>query len=160
MSPAAGPTPAVTTAARAGIEYEVHRYDHDPEAPSYGQEAALALGLPVERVFKTLVVSVDDRFVVAVVPVSGELDLKALAKVLGGRRATMAHPSEAERATGYIIGGISPLGQKRKLPVVVDRTASSWSTIFVSAGRRGLEIELAPADLVRLAGARLAAVAR
>lgn len=160
MSPAAGPTPAVTSAARAGIDYEVHRYDHDPEAPSYGLEAAQALGLPAERVFKTLVVSVDERFVVAVVPVSGELDLKALAAAVGGRKATMAHPSEAERATGYIIGGISPLGQKRKLPVVIDRTASSWSTIFVSAGRRGLEIELAPADLVRLARAQVAAVAR
>ncbi len=160
MSPAAGPTPAVTSAARAGIDYEVHRYDHDPEAPSYGLEAAQALGVPAERVFKTLVVSVDERFVVAVVPVSGELDLKALAAAVGGHKATMAHPSEAERATGYIIGGISPLGQKRKLPVVVDRTASSWSTIFVSAGRRGLEIELAPADLVRLAGAQIAPVAR
>jgi Cys-tRNA(Pro)/Cys-tRNA(Cys) deacylase len=160
MSPAAGPTPAVTTAARAGIDYELHRYDHDPDAPSYGLEAAEALGLPVERVFKTLVVSVDERFVIAVVPVSGELDLKALAAVVGGRKAAMAHPLEAERATGYIVGGISPLGQKRKLPVVVDRTASSWTTIFVSAGRRGLEIELAPADLVRLAGAQIAAVAR
>ena len=160
MSPAAGPTPAVTIAARAGIDYEVHRYDHDPESPSYGQEAAQALGQPPERVFKTLVVCVDERFVVAVVPVSGEVDLKALAAAVGGRKAVMAHPSEAERATGYIIGGISPLGQKRKLTVVVDRTANSWTTIFVSAGRRGLEIELAPVDLVRLAGARVAPVAR
>jgi Cys-tRNA(Pro)/Cys-tRNA(Cys) deacylase len=160
MSPAAGPTPAVTTAARAGIDYEVHRYEHDPEAPSYGLEAAEALGLPVERVLKTLVVSVDDRFVIAVVPVGGELDLKALAAVVGGRKAALAHPSEAERATGYVVGGISPLGQKRKLPVVVDRAAMSWGTIFVSAGRRGLELELAPADLVRLAGAQVAPVAR
>ena len=160
MSPAAGPTPAVTTAARAGIDYELHRYDHDPEAPSYGQEAADSLGLPAERVFKTLVVTVDDRFIVAVVPVATELDLKALAAVVGGRKALLAHPSEAERATGYVVGGISPLGQKRKLPVVVDKTATSWATIFVSGGRRGLEIELAPADLVRLAGAQIAPVAR
>jgi Cys-tRNA(Pro)/Cys-tRNA(Cys) deacylase len=160
LSPAAGPTPAVTVAARAGIDYEVHRYDHDPDAPSYGQEAAEALGLADERVFKTLVVNVDDRFVVAVVPVSGELDLKKLAAAVGGRKAAMAHPSEAERATGYVVGGISPLGLKRRLPVVVDRAATAWGTIFVSAGRRGLEIELAAADLVRLAGAQVASVAR
>jgi Cys-tRNA(Pro)/Cys-tRNA(Cys) deacylase len=160
VSPADGPTPAVTRVARAGVDYEVHRYDHDPDAPSYGLEAADALGVPVERVFKTLVATVDERFVVAVVPAGGELDLKALAAAVGGRRAAMAHPSEAERATGYVIGGISPLGQKRRLPVIVDRTAGSWDTIFVSAGRRGLELEIAPADLVRLAGADMAAVAR
>jgi Cys-tRNA(Pro)/Cys-tRNA(Cys) deacylase len=160
MSPAAGPTPAVTAAAHAGVEFEIHRYDHDPDAPSYGEEAADALGVAHERVFKTLVVNVDGKLAVAVVPVSGELDLKALASSLGGRKAVMALPLEAERATGYVVGGISPLGQKRRLPVVVDATAESWDTVYVSAGRRGLELELTPADLVRLARARVAAVGR
>ncbi len=160
MSPAAGPTPAVTLAARAGVAFEVHRYDHDPDEPSYGSEAAEALGVDPDRVFKTLVVVADGRLAVAVVPVSGELDLKKLAGALGARRAAMAHPTEAERATGYVIGGISPLGQKRKLATVVDAGASRFPTIFVSAGRRGLELELPPADLVRLAGATVAAVGR
>ncbi len=160
MSPAAGPTPAVTLAARAGVAFEVHRYDHDPDEPSYGAEAAEALGVDPDRVFKTLVVVADERLAVAVVPVSGELDLKKLAGALGARKAAMAHPTEAERATGYVVGGISPLGQKRKLATVVDASASRFPTIFVSAGRRGLELELPPADLVRLAGAAVAAVGR
>ena len=157
MSPA-GPTLAVRRVALAGVDYKLHRYDHDPDAESYGEEAATALGVVAERVFKTLVTLVDDRHVVVVVPVSGELDLKALAAVLGARKAVMAHPVDAERVTGYVVGGISPLGQKRRLPVVVDTTASAWETIFVSAGRRGLELELAPADLVCLAGAHVAPV--
>ncbi|MHB8506813.1 MAG: Cys-tRNA(Pro) deacylase [Acidimicrobiales bacterium] len=160
MSPASGPTPAVTSAARAGVAFEVHRYDHDPDEPSYGAEAAEALAVDPDRVFKTLVALADGRLAVAVVPVSGELDLKRLARALGARRAEMAHPSEAERATGYVVGGISPLGQKRKLPTVLDASASQYPTIFVSAGRRGLELELAPADLARLAGATVAAVGR
>jgi Cys-tRNA(Pro)/Cys-tRNA(Cys) deacylase len=160
VSPAAGPTPAVTVVARAGVEFDVHRYDHDPDAPSYGAEAAEALGVDPERVFKTLVVLVDGKPAVAVVPVTGELDLKALAASLGGRKAEMAHPNEAERVTGYVVGGISPLGQKRKLRTVVDASASRWPTVFVSAGRRGLELELPPGDLTRLAGAELAAVGR
>lgn len=160
MSPVAGPTPAVTVAARAGVDFEIHRYDHDPDEPSYGEEAAEMLGVEPDRVYKTLVVLVDDRLAVAVVPVSGELDLKKLAAALGARKAVMAHPSEAERATGYVVGGISPLGQKRRLPTVLDATAERWPTIFVSGGRRGLELELAPADLARLAGATVAAVGR
>ncbi len=160
MSPVAGPTPAVTVAARAGVDFEIHRYDHDPDEPSYGEEAAEMLGVEPDRVYKTLVVLVDDRLAVAVVPVSGELDLKQLAAALGARKAVMAHPSEAERATGYVVGGISPLGQKRRLPTVLDASAERWPTIFVSGGRRGLELELAPADLARLAGATVAAVGR
>ncbi|HET9072385.1 MAG TPA: Cys-tRNA(Pro) deacylase [Acidimicrobiales bacterium] len=160
MSPVAGPTPAVTVAARAGVDFEIHRYDHDPDEPSYGEEAAEMLGVEPDRVYKTLVVLVDDRLAVAVVPVSGELDLKKLAAALGARKAVMAHPSEAERATGYVVGGISPLGQKRRLPTVLDASAERWPTIFVSGGRRGLELELAPADLARLAGATVAAVGR
>lgn len=160
MSPASGPTPAVTVAARAGVEFRVHRYDHDPDAPSYGTEAAEALGLDPDRVFKTLVVLVDTRPTVAVVAVSGELDLKALAAAMGARRAAMAHPAEAERLTGYVVGGISPLGQKRRLPTVLDAGAQRWPTVYVSAGRRGLELEIAPADLARLTGATVAAVGR
>ena len=160
MSPQSGPTPAVTAAARAGVDFEVHRYDHDPEEPSYGQEAAEMLGVDEDRVFKTLVAFVDGHLAVAVVPVSGQLDLKRLAAALGGHKASMVHPSEAERATGYVVGGISPLGQKRKLPTVVDSSAERWSTIFVSGGRRGLELEIAPADLARLVGAKLAPLAR
>lgn len=118
------------------------------------------LGVDEDRVFKTLVAFVDGRLAVAVVPVSGELDLKRFAAVLGGRKAVMAHPSEAERATGYVVGGISPLGQRRKLPTVVDSSAERWPTIYVSGGRRGLELELAPADLARLVGARLAPIGR
>lgn len=160
MSPAPGPTPAVTMVARSGVEFEVHRYDHDPDAPSYGEEAADSLDVDPDRVFKTLVTLVDERPVVAVVPVSGELDLKALAAVVEGRRAVMAHPAEAERLTGYVVGGISPLAQKRRLTTVVDASAGNWPTVFVSAGRRGLELEMAAADLVRLTGARLAPVRR
>jgi Cys-tRNA(Pro)/Cys-tRNA(Cys) deacylase len=160
LSPPSGPTPAVTVAARAGVDFDVHRYDHDPDEPSYGREAAEMLGVDEDRVFKTLVAFVDGRLAVAVVPVSGELDLKRFAAVLGGRKAVMAHPSEAERATGYVVGGISPLGQRRKLPTVVDSSAERWPTIYVSGGRRGLELELAPADLARLVGARLAPIGR
>lgn len=146
--------------ARAGVEFRVHRYDHDPDAPSYGEEAAEALDVDPDRVYKTLVALVDGRPVVAVVPVSGELDLKALAAALGGHRAVMAHPAEAERLTGYVVGGISPLGQKRRITTVVDSGAGRWPTVFVSAGRRGLELELPPADLIRLSGARPAGIAR
>lgn len=160
MSPADGPTPAVTVAARAGVDFDIHRYDHDPEADSYGAEAADAMGVEPERVFKTLVALADGRPVVAVVPVSGQLDLKALAKALGARRAAMAHPSEAERYTGYVVGGISPFGHKRRLDVVVDSSAHAWSTVYVSAGRRGLELQLAPEALVALARARVAPIAR
>lgn len=153
-------TPATVAAKRAKIAFTLHSYDHDPAAASYGLEAATALGLSPERVFKTLVASVDGALTVAVVPVVSSLDLKALAKAAGGKKAAMADQREAERATGYVAGGISPLGQKRRLPTYLDASAESFETIHVSAGRRGLEIELAPADLLRLTSGALAPLAR
>ncbi|MFD0904073.1 Cys-tRNA(Pro) deacylase [Actinomadura sediminis] len=155
-----GGTPATVAAAKAKIEHTLHPYEPDPEAESYGAAAADALGVPHERIFKTLLAEVDGNLTVAVVPVSGSLDLKALAAAAGGKRAKMADPRDAERATGYVVGGISPLGQRRRLPTVLDESASALPTVYVSAGRRGLQIELRPADLVRLTGARVAAVAR
>jgi len=145
-----GGTPATVALTRAGIGFRLHEYAHDPRAESYGLEAATALGLDPARVFKTLMASVDGRLTVAVVPVSGQLDLKALARAVGGSRAAMAEVSAAERATGYVAGGISPLGQRRPHPTVVDSTALDHPTVFVSAGRRGLDLEIAPADLVRI----------
>lgn len=153
-------TPATVAASRAGVEFTTHAYEHDPSAPSYGEEAAEALGVPPERVFKTLVADVDGALTVAVVPVSASLDLKALASAAGGKRATMAEPAAAERTTGYVLGGISPLGQRRALPTVVDASVSSHETVCVSAGRRGLEIELAPGDLVALTCGTTAPIAR
>ena len=156
-----GETPALRAAVRAGIRHRVHRYEHDPAAGSYGLEAAERLGVDPERVFKTLVGQVEGAgMAVAVVPVTATLDLKALAKAAGGKRAALAPPDEAERATGYVIGGISPLGQRRRLPTFVDGSAAGFDTIFVSAGRRGLELELAPADLLRLTAGELAPLAR
>ena len=140
-------TPAVLAAEKAGIVFSVHEYAHDPKAPSYGLEAAEKLGIDPARVFKTLVADVDGTATVAIVPVEAELDLKAL-----GKRAAMARPADAERITGYVTGGISPLGQRRRLPTVLDDSALALDTIHVSAGRRGLEIELAPADLLALTG--------
>ena len=148
-------TPAIAAAARAGLVFTVHEYDHDPRAESFGLEAVQKLGLDPARVFKTLVADVDGALIVAVVPVGGQLDLRAL-----GKRARMAEPKAAERATGYVTGGISPLGQRRALPTVVDESALAFETIHVSAGRRGLELELAPRDLVGLTGARVARIAR
>ena len=145
-----GGTPATVALARAGIAFRLHEYTHDPRAESYGLEAAEALGLDPARVFKTLMASVDGRLAVAVVPVSGQLDLKALARALGASRASMAEVAVAERATGYVAGGISPVGQRRAHPTVVDSTALDHPSIFVSAGRRGLDLEIAPADLVRI----------
>jgi Cys-tRNA(Pro)/Cys-tRNA(Cys) deacylase len=142
------------------VVFTLHAYDHDPRAASFGEEAVAALGVEAGRVFKTLLADVDGRLVVAVVPVAGRLDLKALAGAVGGRRAAMADPAAAERATGYVVGGISPLGQRRRLPTVVDASAAGHATIMVSAGRRGLEIELDPADLVRLTEAVTAPVGR
>lgn len=155
-----GGTPATTALSAASVEFTVHDYAHDPRSESYGEEAAAALGIPAERVFKTLLANVDGVLTVAVVPVSGQLDLKALARAVGGRKASMADPKAAERSTGYVVGGISPLGQKRAHPTVVDTTALDHPTIFVSAGRRGLEVEVAPADLVRLTAAVTAPVGR
>ena len=153
-------TRATDLLARLKIPYTVHSYEHDPRAGAYGLEAAAALGVPPERVFKTLVAEVDERLTVAVVPVAGSLDLKALAGAAGGKKARMADPAAAERATGYVTGGISPVGQRRRLPVVVDASATAFATVFCSAGRRGLQIELAPADLIRAAGAAVAPIAR
>jgi Cys-tRNA(Pro)/Cys-tRNA(Cys) deacylase len=164
---AAAGTRAVDQLKRAGVEFTVHEYAvHETGAgdrgrrTSYGEDAAAALGVDPARIHKTLIASVDGQLVVAIVPVAGELDLKALAEAVGGRRATMAEPTDAERATGYVRGGISPLGQRRRLETVVDSGAAAWPTILVSAGRRGLQVEVAPADLARLTGARLAAIAR
>jgi Cys-tRNA(Pro)/Cys-tRNA(Cys) deacylase len=153
-------TRATDQLARLGVAHTVHRYPHDPRHPSYGQEASEALGVPPARVFKTLIADVDGRLTVAVVPVSGTLDLKALAAAVGGKKAAMAEPTAAERATGYVTGGITSLGLRKPLPVVVDASALGHDTVFCSAGQRGVEIELAPADLVAAASARVAAIAR
>ncbi|QIP86962.1 Cys-tRNA(Pro) deacylase [Streptomyces sp. Tu 2975] len=155
-----GGTPATVALTAAGIPFTVHTYDHDPSSPSYGEEAAEALGVSPDRVFKTLVADVDGALTVAVVPVAGRLDLKALASAVGGKRATMADPAAAERTTGYVRGGISPLGQRKRLPTVLDASASAHGTICVSAGRRGLEVELSPTDLASLTSATLAPIAR
>jgi len=155
-----GGTPATVALEAAGVAFTVHAYDHDPAAASYGGEAAQALGVGAERVFKTLVADVDGTLTVGVVPVSGQLDLKALAAAVGGKRAAMADPAAAERSSGYVLGGISPLGQRRALRTVVDDSALAHPTVFVSAGRRGLEVELTPADLVALTGARTAPIGR
>lgn len=153
-------TPATVAATEAGVGFTTHAYTHDPAAPSYGEEAAEALGVPPERVLKTLVAEVDGALTIAVVPVSASLDLKALAAAVGGKRATMADPAAAERTTGYVRGGISPLGQRKRLPTVLDASATGHPTVCVSAGRRGLEIELAPGDLAELTGAITARLAR
>ncbi|WP_432251973.1 Cys-tRNA(Pro) deacylase [Streptomyces sp. HNM1019] len=153
-------TPATTALTAAGTDFTVHSYEHDPAAPSYGEEAAQALGVAPERVFKTLVASVDDRLTVAIVPVSATLDLKALASAVGGKRATMADPAVAERTTGYVRGGISPLGQRKRLPTALDASADAHETICVSAGRRGLEVELSPRDLASLTDAVVSPIAR
>ncbi|MGZ8437018.1 MAG: Cys-tRNA(Pro) deacylase [Candidatus Limnocylindrales bacterium] len=160
-------TRAIDLVRRSGVEHRVHAYEpserHGRERdarPSYGREAAAALGLEPGRIFKTLVASVDGRLVLAVVPADRELDLKALADAVDGRRAEMADAASAERATGYVIGGISPMGSRRALPVVIDATAPAHSSVFVSAGRRGLQLELAPADLIALTGALVAPIAR
>ena len=159
-------TRAIDVARRAGVMHTVHEYAHDDRASvraggaGYALEAVAALGIEAGRVFKTIVVSVDGRLGLAVVPADTEVDLKAVADALGGRKAAIAPAAEAEKATGYVLGGISPLGTRRPLPVVVDVSASSFPTIHVSAGRRGLEIELAVTDLVRLTSGRLAPIAR
>ena len=147
-------TPAIVAVEQAGIAFRLHEYDHDPRTPSYGREAVEKLGLEPERVFKTLVADVDGTLTVVVLPVEAQLDLRAL-----GKRTRLAETKAAERSTGYVAGGISPVGQRRSLPTVVDESALAFETIHVSAGRRGLELELAPADLVALTSARTAAVA-
>jgi Cys-tRNA(Pro)/Cys-tRNA(Cys) deacylase len=155
-----GGTPAVQALQAAGVVHTLHPYPHDPRAESFGLEAAQVLGVDPARVFKTQLADVDGRLVVAVVPVTGRLDLKALARAMKARKATMADPDVAERATGYVVGGISPLGQKRSHPTVVDVSAQEHETVLVSGGRRGLDVELAPRDLVRLTDATVAAIAQ
>jgi Cys-tRNA(Pro)/Cys-tRNA(Cys) deacylase len=152
-------TPATALLARSKIDFSLHPYDHDPRAEAYGDEAAAALGVPPERIFKTLIASIDGKLTCAVVPVAGRLDLKALAAAVGGKRGEMAEPAVAARATGYVVGGISPLGHRSQLPVVVDSSATAFETVYVSAGRRGLQVQLAPADLVRAANAKTAPIA-
>lgn len=159
-------TRAIEAAKRAGVPHMVHEYAHDDRASlraggrGYALEAVEALGIDAGRVFKTIVVSVDGRLGIAIVPADVEVDLKAVADALGGRRAAIAQPGEAEKATGYVLGGISPLGTRRPLPTVLDASAADHVTIHVSAGRRGLEIELAASDLLALTKGVAAPVAR
>lgn len=160
MSAASPSTPATVALERAGVPFTPHVYEHHDSVTSFGEEAAAALGLREDQVFKTLVVSVDGDLAVAVVPVADRLDLKAIAAAVGGKKASLADPALAERRTGYVVGGISPVGQRTPLRTVLDASASDHPTIFVSGGRRGFDIELAPADLVRLTGASTAAIAR
>ncbi|MGO4490916.1 Cys-tRNA(Pro) deacylase [Arthrobacter sp. 2YAF22_2] len=151
-------TPATAALAAAGVPFVAHPYSHDPAAASYGLEAAEVLGIDPARVFKTLMVDVDGRLAVGVVPVSGNLDLKAMAAALGGKKAAMADPTTAERRTGYVLGGISPLGQRQPSPTVVDESALELESMLVSGGRRGLDLELSPAALIKLTGASTARI--
>ncbi len=155
-----GGTPATVALNREGIAFTLRAYEHDPGAESYGLEAATALGVEPERVLKTLLVAVDTQLVVGIVPVSGQLDLKAVAAAVGGKRAEMADPKVAERTTGYVVGGISPVGQRKQLPTVLDESALGFDTVLVSGGKRGLDLELSPHDLVRVTGATVAAIGR
>jgi Cys-tRNA(Pro)/Cys-tRNA(Cys) deacylase len=155
-----GGTPATTALATAGVAFTPRAYAHDPATESYGLEAARALGVDPDRMFKTLLVAGDDGLAVGIVPVARLLDLKAMAAALGVKRVVMAEPAVAERATGYVVGGISPVGQRRLLPTVLDASAASFGTILVSGGRRGLDLELAPADLLRVTQGRTAPIAR
>ena len=152
-------TPAINAAKKNKIPYKVHQYTHDPAHDSYGKEAAEQLGITEERVYKTLVVQLDKRsLTVAIIPVSSMLSMKQIAKAAGGKKAAMADKELVERTTGYVLGGVSPLGQKKRLLTVIDNSAKDFSTIFVSAGRRGLEIELNPADLAALTTATFAQI--
>jgi Cys-tRNA(Pro)/Cys-tRNA(Cys) deacylase len=157
---ATGSTPATIALTEAGVRFLAHSYEHDAANTNYGLEAASALGLDPEQVFKTLLADVDGVIVVAIVPVTGTLDLRALARAIGGKKAVMADPAVAQRRTGYILGGISPIGQKNSHPTVLDETAELYPSIFVSGGRRGFDVELSPADLLRVTGGTVAAIAR
>jgi Cys-tRNA(Pro)/Cys-tRNA(Cys) deacylase len=150
-------TPAINAAKKNKISYHVHEYSHDASSESYGDEAAQKLGISSERVFKTLVVSIDNKaLVVAIIPVSSMLSMKLIAKAYGGKKAIMALKTDVERSTGYVLGGVSPLGQKKRLNTFIDSSALQFTTVFVSAGKRGLEIELSPQDLQQLTQAKLA----
>ena len=159
-----GATPATKALSAAGLEFVERAYEHDPAATSYGLEAAEALGVEPERVLKTLLAQTDltrdHGLVVAIVPVDHQLDLKAVAAAVGAKKASMADPSDAERVTGYVVGGISPIGQKRSLTTVLDESATAHETVLVSGGRRGFDIELSPTALVQVTGAQLAAIAK
>lgn len=155
-----GGTPATVALTRAGVAFTTHAYEHDPSAASYGMEAAEVLGLPHEQVFKTLLADVDGALVVGIVPVARKLDLKALAAAVGGKKAVMADPAVAERTTGYVVGGISPLGQRKSLRTVVDASALDHATVYVSGGKRGFDLGLAPQDLVAQTRATTAPIAR
>ncbi len=159
MAKATG-TPATTALDRAKVSFTVHTYAHDPRAASFGLEAANALGIDPARVFKTLLIEADGRLGVGVVPVDSQLDLKAVAAALGAKKAVLADSTVAERVTGYVVGGISPIGQKRALPTVLDGSATAYSTVLVSGGRRGLDVELSPTDLLTLTHGIVASIAR
>lgn len=153
-------TPAINTAKKANIHFDIHEYQHDAASESYGLEAAEKLGIAAEQVFKTLVVKLDGKaLAVGIVPVTMQLGLKQIAKVAGAKKAVMAVPAEVERATGYVLGGVSPLGQKKRLVTYIDASAKAFSSVYVSAGRRGLEIELAANDLAMLCQADFAPLA-
>ena len=150
-------TPAINAAKKINLLYHLHEYIHEAVSKSYGDEAAKKLGLSSERVFKTLIVNLDNKtLVVAVLPVSAMLSMKLIAKVFSGKKATMADKTAVERSTGYVLGGVSPLGQKKPLKTVIDSSAQQFTTMFVSAGKRGLEIELSPQDLQQATQAKLA----
>lgn len=156
-------TPATTALDAAGIAYTLHPYDHDPANRHFGDEAAAALGVDPLRIFKTLVVDTGTGrppLAVAVLPVAAQLDLKAMATALGVKKVDLADPAAAARSSGYLVGGISPIGQKTALPTVIDETAELFDTVYVSAGRRGLQVELAPGDLLRVTGGEFADIAR
>lgn len=155
-------TPATVLLDRARVAYTVHTYTHDPAAPSFGLEAAEALGLPPAQVFKTLLADTEGRTgtVVGIVPVTGSLDLKALAAAVGAKKAAMADPNDAQRLTGYVVGGISPIGTKRTLTTVIDESATGYDVVYVSGGRRGLDLGIAPADLIAVLDARVARIRR
>lgn len=154
-------TPAIAALVRAGVAHTLHPYDHDPANDlGYGLEAAAAIGVDPSRVFKTLCIEADGALAVAIVPVDEMLDLKALAHALGAKKAAMAEAAAAERATGYVVGGISPIGQKRRLRTVLDSSALGFDAVYVSGGRRGLDVGLAPGDLVAVTGATTAPIAR
>ncbi|ACV77801.1 Cys-tRNA(Pro) deacylase [Nakamurella multipartita] len=156
---AGAPTPAIAVLTRAKVAHTLQPYHHDPATTAFGDEVVQALGWPADRVFKTLVATVDGKLTVGIVPVAAQLDLKALAAAAGGKKAGMAKVADAERSSGYVAGGISPLGQRKPLPTVIDETATLFDTIMVSAGRRGLQVELAPDQLARLTRAIFAPIA-
>ncbi|GAA2573022.1 Cys-tRNA(Pro) deacylase [Winogradskya consettensis] len=158
MAKKAAGTPATAVLISAKVAHDLHPYEVSPDAPNYGAVVAAALGVPPALLFKTLIAEVDGRLTVAVVPVTGELDLKALAAAAGGKKAALADRAAAERSSGYVRGGISPLGQRKRLPTVIDDSAQELSSMYVSAGRRGLQVSLAPADLIRLTDGAVARI--